>query len=99
MAKGADLSEGSSGDNISHFAAIRVRSSGRGNLQIKISSLDMIKEKTLVPFAMQALGRTIPTRLVNFTEQRAAFTIQTTGSDEYMRVDRITVFIKEVFTS
>jgi len=99
MGKGAALSEGSVGENISHFAAIRVRVTGTGNLQMKVYSIDDVKSKTLVPFVMQQTSRIIPTRIVNFMEQRAAFEITAPGMDEYFRINRITVYIKEVYTS
>jgi hypothetical protein len=99
MAIGAALSEGSSGENIQHFAAIRIRLTGRGNLLMKVNSLDQIRSKTLVPFAIQSSNRIIPTRLVNFTEQRASFELKTTALDEYMRINRIVVYMKEIFTS
>lgn len=99
MPLGAVLSEGSSGENISHFAAIRVRSNGNGNLLMKVYSLDNVRSKTLVPFAMQTTSRIIPTRLVNFMEQRASFELKTTVIDEKFRINRIVIFSKEVFTS
>jgi len=99
MAIGAALSEGSSGDNIQHFAAIRIRVTGRGYLQMTVKSLDQVRAKGLVPFTMQDQARIIPTRIVNFVEQRANFELKTTGFDEYMRVNRIVVYMKEVFTS
>jgi hypothetical protein len=99
MAKGAALSEGSSGENISHFAAIRVRVNGTGNLKMKVLSLDDIRSKELVPFVMATTNRIIPTRLVNFSEQRALFEISTTEMDEYFRINRIVIFAKEMYTS
>lgn len=99
MPRGAVISEGSSGEQISHFAAIRVRVTGTGNLLMSVYSLDDVRSKTLVPFVMASASRIIPTRLVNFTEQRASFELKTTVIDEYMRVNRIVIFQKEVFTS
>jgi hypothetical protein len=99
MPKGAALSEGSSGENISHFAAIRIRSNGVGNLKLAVYSLDDVRSKTLVALPMAAASRIIPTRLVNFMEQRASFEIKTTEIDEFFRINRIVIFTKEVFTS
>jgi hypothetical protein len=99
MPKGAALSEQSSGESISHFAAIRIRLVGTGNLKMKVYSLDNVREKTLVPFTMQVTNRIIPTRLVNFMEQRAAFELKTTEMDEKFRINRIVLFMKEVYTS
>jgi hypothetical protein len=99
MPQGAALSEISSGENISHFAAIRVRVSGIGNLRMKVSSLDDVRSKPLVPFIMSLTSRIIPTRLVNFNEQRASFEFKTTEIDERFRVNRIVIYSKEIYTS
>jgi len=99
MGKGAAISEQSSGENISHFAAIRIRLNGTGNLKMSVFSLDDVRSKTLVPFTMAQTARIIPTRIVNFTEQRASFELKTTEMDEVFRINRIIIFQKEVFTS
>lgn len=99
MPKGAALSEGSSGEQISHYAAIRIRVNGIGNLKMKVLSLDDVRSKTLVPLTMSPAARIIPTRLVNFTEQRASFELKTTEIDEKFRINRIVIFTKEVATS
>jgi hypothetical protein len=99
MGKGAALSEMSLGENISHFAAIRIRVNGKGNLQLSTHSLDDVRSKILVPLVMETQTRIIPTRLVNFTEQRALFEIKTTAINEKFRINRIIVYTKETFTS
>ena len=99
MPKGAVLSESSSGEGISHFGAIRIRLNGNGNLKMQVFSLDDVRSKTLVPLAMADKTRIIPTRLVNFMEQRATFELKTTEIDEEFRIHRIIIFMKEVFTS
>ena len=99
MPAGAALSEGSTGENISHFAAIRIRVNGTGSLHMTAYSLDDVRSKVLVPFTMATATRIIPTRIVNFMEQRAAFELKTTDFDDSFRINRIIVFTKEVFTS
>lgn len=99
MGKGAALSEGSSGENIQHFAAMRVRVTGSGSLKLAVYSLDDVRSKTLVALPITSAARIIPTRLVNFMEQRASFELKTTDIDEFMRVNRVVIFMKEVFTS
>jgi hypothetical protein len=99
MGKGAAISEASLGENVSHFAAIRIRVNGTGELKMSVHSLDDVRSKTLVPFQMNLQNRIIPTRLVNFMEQRASFTIGTTQLDEHFRINRIVIYTKEVFTS
>lgn len=96
---GSALSEGSSGDYISHFASIRVRAVGVGNLMMIVHAMDNARSKQLVPFILQSANRILPTRIVNFMEQRATFELKTTGIDERFRVNRIIIFSKTVFTS
>ena len=88
MPLGAVSSEGSSGESISHFAAIRIRTYGAGQLS-----------KKLVPFTMAKQARIIPTRLVNFKSQRASFQLKTSGPNEYFRIHRIVIFSKVSDTS
>ena len=99
MAKGAALSELSSGESISHFAAIRIRINGNGSLRMTVFSLDDVRSKELVPFIMATTTRIIPTRLVNFMEQRACFELKTTERGEKFRINRIIVFMRETFSS
>jgi hypothetical protein len=99
MGKGAAISEQSAGENISHFGAIRVRFTGLGQLRLAVYSLDDIRSKTLYPFTMHSEMRTIPLRLVNFVEQRASFELKTTAYGEEFRINRIVVFMKEIYTS
>lgn len=95
--KGAALSGGSSGEIISHFGGIRVRVNGSGSLRPKLYSLDDVTSTTLVPITMAATTRIIPTRLCNFQEHRASLELKTTAMDEVFRINRIIVFVKEVF--
>lgn len=99
MPTGAALSEPSSGENISHFAAIRIRVTGNAQLRMAVYSIDDVRSKTLVPLTVTSANRIQPTRLVNFMEQRASFELKTTDIDEKFRINRIVIFSKEVFTS
>ena len=99
MARGSTASEGSGGENISHFSTIRVRATGQGYLKMVVFSLDQVKKKDLVPFELKALNRIQPNRIVNFVEQRASFELYTTEANEYVRINRIIVYMKEIYTS
>ena len=99
MPVGTAITEGSSGESISHFAAIRVRLNGTGSLKMTVYSFDDVRSKTLVPFTMATSARIVPTRIVNFNEQRASFELKTTGMDEEFKINRIVIFTKEIYTS
>jgi hypothetical protein len=99
MPRGATLGEKSSGENISHFTGLRIRVTGVGNLQLKVYSLDDIRSQDIAPLTMQTATDKIPTRLCNFTTQRASFELKTTEMDEHFRINRIVIYSKEVATS
>lgn len=98
MPQGAALSNGSTGESITHFGAVRIRVNGTGSLRLALYSLDDVISSTLVPLTMSTLTRIVPTRLCNFQETRASLELKTTGFDEFMSVNRIVVFTKPVFT-
>ncbi len=99
MPKGSALSQGSSGESVSHFTAIRMRVNGTGNLQLKVYSLDDVRFDTLLAVPMAEPTNIIPTRLCNFIEFRASFEGKTTEIDEFFRFSRIVIFSKELWTS
>jgi hypothetical protein len=98
MPASAVLSGGSGGEVISHFSAVRIRVNGAGQLRLALFSLDDVTTITLVPLTMAAFTRIVPTRLCNFQEHRAALEIKTTSIDDKMRINRIIIFSRPVFT-
>jgi hypothetical protein len=99
MPVGAALTEQSSGESTTHFAAIRIRVNGTGQLRLSVFSLDNLNSKLLTPLDMAPQNRYSPTRLVNFVEQRASFEIKTTNPNEAFRINRIIIFTKELYKS
>lgn len=89
-----DLGEG---ESINHYAAIRVRVNGLGNLRPTLYSLDNIITQTLVPLVMQSITDRQPVRLCNFQTQRASLELKTTALDEWFRINRIILFSKELY--
>src|SRR5262245_23675574 len=99
MAKGTALSEQSTGENIQRFSTIRNLATGQASLKLKIYSMDDVVSKTLVPLPVTPTSRIQPNRLVNFVEQRASFEFKTTEMDEHFRINRIVIFMKQIYTS
>lgn len=85
-------------ENILHYGGVRMRVTGTGNLRMTLTSLDDIRSTTLVPFVLQDERSREPTRLCNFVSQRAKLKIYTTAIDEVFRVNRVIVFVKELYT-
>jgi len=99
MPFGSSASEGSSGENLTHITAVRLRITGAGNLQMTLSSLDNVRSKTLKPLKINNTTNIQPTRLCNFIEQRTMLEGFTTEINEIFRINRVILFVKEIYTS
>jgi len=81
---------------INHYGAVRLRVKGSATFRMRLLSLDEVKIKTLVPLTLVALAYKEPTRVTNFTQQRAQLELSTTAINEYFEVTKIIVFTKLV---
>ena len=99
MGRGAISSEGSSGESISHYSHLRIRFTGIANLRLAVHSMDYVKSKELVPIPARIFNRVQPVRLVNFVEQRASFEFAHLIMDEYVKINRIVIYTKAIYTS
>lgn len=99
MPQGTAIGHGSGGENLTHYGAIRLRVVGSGNLDLSLHSLDNVRNSTLVTLALSSLTNREPTRLCNFIEQRAQLRIGTNLINETFKINRIIVFVKEVYSS
>lgn len=95
MSKGMSRSQGSSGENIQHFSHIRLRVVGAGVLRGQLTSLDNIRSVTIPNYTMASASRIEPTLLTNFVEQRARLKLETTAINEWMRINRIIIYLKD----
>jgi len=96
MPKGTARSRGSSGEMVNHFNAIRLRVVGQGSLKMKLFSLQDVQEQQLADLPMSLRTDTQPTRLANFTTQRASLEIMTNSINDYFRINRIIIFTRPV---
>lgn len=99
MGRGAISTESSSGENIQHHSHLRMRVTGIADFRMVVHSMDYIKSKELVPIMVQVLNRIQPVRIVNFVEQRVAYEFAHLKMDEYVRINRIVIYMKEIYTS
>ena len=90
-----DISEG---ENINHFAGIRIRVNGTGNLIPRLLSLDSILTQTLASIVMSTTTDRQPTILANFQTQRCSLELKTTVINEIFKINRIILYAKEVFS-
>ena len=97
MPLGTATVQGSSGENITHFGAVRFRIVGAGNLQLRWISLDEVYESIMTPLALLERTDREPRVLGNFMSQRAQLEIKTTEINEYIRVNRIILFVRPTY--
>lgn len=92
-------SSSSSEEVINHYGAIRLRMTGTGNLKPTLYSFDKVKVLPLVAMPMVLKTNIEPTRLSNFTEQKARLELRITELNETFKVSKIIVFAKPVAKS
>ncbi len=90
--------KGSQVDNITHYAAYRIRVNGDGSLQARWIGFDDATEYVMVPLTMAASPGRVLDRLSNFTAQRAQLELKTTEIDEFFQINRIILWVKESAT-
>lgn len=83
-------------ENINHYGAIRLRVTGSGNLQATLFSLDEVQSFQMVNIPLASVNNQEPTRLSNFTQQRAKLLLQVSNINESFTIKKIIVFIKPV---
>lgn len=79
---------------INHFAGIRIRVEGSGNLQLKLIGPSETRQNVLVPLVMQSSTDETKTKLANFRSERAQLEFKTTEIDEIFSISRILIYIK-----
>lgn len=84
---------------INHYGGIRFHGTGAGNLRFRLFSLDEVKVSALMPIALRTKSVVEPTRLANFTQQKAKLEVRITEIDETFSINNIIVFTKPVAKS
>lgn len=81
-----------------HFAAVRMRIVGQGNLQQFLRSLDNINYDVMVDLPLQIKTNREPTTLANYIDQRGQFEFRTVEIDEVINLSSIQIYIRPVAT-
>jgi hypothetical protein len=81
-----------------HVVGVRLRVTGAGNLQSRLSGLNDIVQDTLEDIPMQATNRLEPTVLANIQNQRIRYELFTTELNETFVIKRIIIYAKPVAT-
>lgn len=86
-------------ESINHYGLVRLRIAGSASLRMRLLSLDEVRQNILTPLTLATPTNIEPTRLSNFTEQRAQLEISTTLIDETFVCSKIIIFTKPVASS
>lgn len=94
----------SKGENINHFNGVRLRILGTGTVNMQFESLPdndgNVTTRVMVPLDLDALTQTRePFKKVNFMQQRSRLRIQTTEIDEVIKINRLIIFARPVYTN
>lgn len=84
---------------VNHYGAVRLRVIGSASLKMNLFSLDRVKQFILLPLTIISKNFIEPTRLSNFTQQRARLEIRTTEIDETFRISKVIIFVKPIAKS
>ena len=85
-------------EEIVHFAGVRLRVTGSGNLDLQFLSLDSVDTQTLAAISMSSTNAREPTRLANFISQRGQLKISTNVINETFKINRVILFVKPIWS-
>jgi hypothetical protein len=83
---------------ILHFGGITIRVNGSGILRSSFIGLDDVIVKKLAPLTMSNTPAREPTILSNANGQRMRLKLETTDINEVMKVNRIVIWTKPMYT-
>lgn len=92
------FSDVSESENIVHFTGLKLRVNGTGDLLPRLLSLDNVLTSSLVAIPMVTTTERQLVRLCNFQTQRAALELKTGSINDIFRINRIIIYVKEVFS-
>ena len=86
-------------EDILHFGAVRYRVTGNGDMFQSLITYDDQVIKPLLPLTLSDTPGREPTRLASLVTQRARLKVYTTEYDDNVRINRIILYVKPVYTS
>lgn len=86
------------GGNVCHFAGVRTRVVGTGNLIYTFYGFDKVLNQELPPVAMATPDSRTQLRLANFQSQRGFIRGETRVAGEFFRINDITIYMKPLWT-
>lgn len=81
-------------ESLLHFGQITLRVNGTGLLVMTLIGYDDTRTKLVSPLTMSLTPGKEPTKLTGFIAQRARLRMETTLIDEYMKVNRVILWVR-----
>ena len=85
-------------NQINHYGAYTIRVVGSGLLRGTYYGFNKVESNVLSPLTLATTNRREPTKLANFTAQRALLRLETTAINEWFKINNFTLWIKPVWT-
>ncbi len=82
---------------INHFAGVKLRLNGVGDLLMTVYSFDESKSSVLLPLTMSNTPGREPTRLMNFMTQRIKIKFTTDMIDEVVKINRVLLYARPTY--
>lgn len=89
--------QSSSGD-ILHVGSVRLRTTGSGDLELLLRSLQNVNYNQLADYVLSNPSDREKVILSNFINQRGQLEFRTTLIDEWFIVSKVVIFVKTIWT-
>lgn len=83
---------------IIHFHTVRIRTTGSGNLDLSLKSVDEVNTATLPSIPLLTATNREATVLCNFKDQMGYLEFSVDAINEYFLISKITIFIRPIAT-
>jgi len=99
MPFGVSSQTSTTGEQISHFTAVRMRVTGDGLLTMTMYTLNELDPQELLPFTLVEETYREPLRLMNYKHQRVFLEFATNDEiNDFFSIGRIILFGKQLWT-
>lgn len=92
-------SKSSDEELVNHYGGVRLSVTGVGNLRLKLYSKDEIKISPLISLPLNIQDNKSPTRISNFTQQKAKLEVRVSELNETFKINKMIVFVRPVAKS
>ena len=88
---------GEDNESVDHFALLRLRARGSGNLLITLYGEDEVLSLSPTPLVLTALPGKSISRKINFVNERCSIKLEVNSADDWFNISRLILFANEQF--